>query len=248
LAALIQRRWGIQFNANYLVEWLTARSHSPQKPVQPAKERDEAAIARWREEDWPRLQKKPEKKALTSSWSTRAASFLIPWCGAPGRRKEKRPCYAPLAATATKSRPSPPWAWLRFVGGWACTFARTQRTTSPPKRSWAFCVIFSKHLRGRVIVVWDGGSNHKGPLIRALCSRFPRLHLEPLPAYAPELNPVEFIWSHLKYGRMANFVPRHVRHLKQVVQTHLHEVGQSPGLLKQLWKGSKLPFPVPAFT
>jgi transposase len=105
-----------------------------------------------------------------------------------------------------------------------------------------------KHLRGRVIVVWDGGSNHKGRLIRALCARFPRLHLEPLPAYAPELNPVEFIWSHVKYGRMANFVPRHVRHLDQVVQAHLHEVGQSPGLLKQLWKGSKLPFPVPAFT
>jgi putative transposase len=105
-----------------------------------------------------------------------------------------------------------------------------------------------KHLRGRVIVVWDRGSNHKGALMHALRSRFARLHLEPLPAYAPDSNPVEFIWSHLKYGRMANFVPRHVRHLNQVVQTHLHEVGQSPGLLKQLWKGSKLPFPVPAFT
>jgi hypothetical protein len=55
-----------------------------------------------------------------------------------------------------------------------------------------------KHLRGRVIVVWDGGSNHKGPLVRALCARYPRLHLERLPAYAPELNPVEQVWSHLK--------------------------------------------------
>jgi transposase len=105
-----------------------------------------------------------------------------------------------------------------------------------------------KHLRGRVIVVWDGGSNHKGPRIRALCSRFPRLHLEPLPPYAPELNPVEFIWSHLKYARMANFVPQGVHHLDQVIQTHLQEVGQMPCLLKQLWKGSKLPFPDSAFT
>jgi transposase len=66
LAALIERRWGIHLNANYLVEWLTARKHSPQKPEQPAKERDEAAIARWLKEDWPRLQKKPGKKTLTS--------------------------------------------------------------------------------------------------------------------------------------------------------------------------------------
>ena len=74
LAALIEQRWGIHFNSNYLVEWLRAREQSPQKPAQPAKERDEAAIARWRDEDWPRLQKKPGKKRLTSCSSTRAAS------------------------------------------------------------------------------------------------------------------------------------------------------------------------------
>lgn len=67
LAALIERRWGIHFNANYLVEWLHAREHTPQKPAQPARERDEPAIARWRNEDWPRLQKKPGKKKLI--WS-----------------------------------------------------------------------------------------------------------------------------------------------------------------------------------
>ena len=66
LAALIEQRLGIHFNSNYLVEWLHARKHSPQKPDQPARERDEAAIARWKEEDWPRLQKKSGKKMLTS--------------------------------------------------------------------------------------------------------------------------------------------------------------------------------------
>ena len=103
-----------------------------------------------------------------------------------------------------------------------------------------------KRLRGRVIVVWDGGSSHKGELIRELCARCPRLHLERLPAYAPELNPVEWIWSHLKYGRLANFVPRHVQHLDQVVQEHLQSVERTPNLLKQLWQGCQLPFPTNA--
>ena len=66
LATLIEQRWGIHFNSNYLVEWLHVREHTPQKPAQPARERDEAAIARWRNEDWPRLQKKREKKRRTS--------------------------------------------------------------------------------------------------------------------------------------------------------------------------------------
>jgi transposase len=100
-----------------------------------------------------------------------------------------------------------------------------------------------RHLRGRVIVVWDGGSNHKGPLIRELLRRYPRLHLERLPAYAPDLNPVEMVWSHLKYGRLSNFVPRDVKHLDQVVQSHLSELSLTPKQIKALWTGAKLPFP-----
>ena len=66
LAALIEQRLSIRFNSNYLVEWLRARQHTPQKPDQPARERDEAAIARWKQEQWPRLQKKREQKKRTS--------------------------------------------------------------------------------------------------------------------------------------------------------------------------------------
>ncbi len=46
---------------------------------------------------------------------------------------------------------------------------------------------------GKVIVVWDGGANHKGPVMRAFLARNRRVWLERLPAYAPELNPVEHV-------------------------------------------------------
>jgi DDE superfamily endonuclease len=42
------------------------------------------------------------------------------------------------------------------------------------------------HLRGPVIVLWDSGTNHKGPVIRDLLARYPRLPLEALPTYAPQ--------------------------------------------------------------
>ena len=107
----------------------------------------------------------------------------------------------------------------------------------------AFLRDLLRRLRGKVIVIWDGGGNHKGPAIRALLRRFPRLSLERLPGYAPELNPVEQLWSYLKYGLLANFVPRHVRHLDRVVTGHLAEIRSEPSLIKALWSGSKLPFP-----
>jgi transposase len=44
LAALIQQRWNVRFNSNCLAAWLRTRDHSPQRPEQPALERDGAAF------------------------------------------------------------------------------------------------------------------------------------------------------------------------------------------------------------
>ena len=56
-----------------------------------------------------------------------------------------------------------------------------------------------KHLRGHVIVVWDGAPIHNCKGLQAFCHQYPRLHLEKLPAYAPELNPIEAAWHAAKH-------------------------------------------------
>jgi len=100
-----------------------------------------------------------------------------------------------------------------------------------------------KHLRGKVVVVWDGGPNHKGPLIRAFLRKNRRLTLERLPAYAPDLNPVEVVWSWLKYGQLANYVPDGVDELNDEIIDHLITLKGNQDLLRNLWEGSDLPFP-----
>lgn len=66
LAEVIEKRYGVRFNASYLAEWLTRRGYSPQKPEVRAVERDNPAIAGWVAEDWPRIKKRPRGTALTS--------------------------------------------------------------------------------------------------------------------------------------------------------------------------------------
>ena len=115
-----------------------------------------------------------------------------------------------------------------------------------PEKVVEFLRNLLRHLRGKVIVVWDGGSNHKGPVIRKFLAQNKRLRLERLPAYSPDLNPVETVWSWLKYGKLSNFIPDDVSHLDDWVVEYLIRLKFEPGLLRQLWEGSELPFPMPS--
>jgi transposase len=92
-----------------------------------------------------------------------------------------------------------------------------------------------------MIVVWDRGTIHRGDPIRTLLAQNPDVAIEPLPPYAPDLNPVEQVWGYEKYGRLANFVPETVQQLEQVIQRDFQEIENNPSLLKNLWKGASLP-------
>jgi transposase len=100
-----------------------------------------------------------------------------------------------------------------------------------------------KHLRGPVMLVWDRGAMHRGPAIRKLLDDYPRLALESLPPYAPELNPVEQVWNYLKWSRLCNFAPSDCNELDQVAFQELHSVRKDKDRLRSFWDGSELPWP-----
>lgn len=95
-------------------------------------------------------------------------------------------------------------------------------------------------LPGPVIVVWDNGKIHKGPLVRALCAAFPRLHLAALPPYAPELNPDEGVWT-LAKGALANGRPDCRETLRSDLLTTLLRTRRSQQLLRGCITQSDLP-------
>jgi transposase len=74
-----------------------------------------------------------------------------------------------------------------------------------------------------VIVLHDQGNMHRGEPVDGLLSDYDRLlGFEPLPAYAPELDPVEEAWDWLKYDELPNFAPRDVTHLDRVINRKLY--------------------------
>jgi len=83
-----------------------------------------------------------------------------------------------------------------------------------------------------IILVMDRWQVHRAAA-RRLCRRFPRrLRIEWLPSCAPELNPVEQIWTHTAYADLANYIPDNVRALEYEMGRSLHEPGRQPSVLR----------------
>ena len=106
-----------------------------------------------------------------------------------------------------------------------------------------FLELLLEEVGGPLVLVWDGGPIHRGEPIQELLAARPQLTLEPLPAYAPELNPVEAAWSWLKYGRLCNFVPRDIDHLHAEVLQELRYLTGNQALLRSFFKASDLSIP-----
>jgi transposase len=108
----------------------------------------------------------------------------------------------------------------------------------------AFLEAMMHDLDGRFVVVWDGGPMHKGDPIHQLTDHFAdRLCLEPLPPWAPMLNPTEPLWGWLKYDRLCNYAPHDAAELDGRVVAELASVKDDQQFLRALYHASELPLP-----
>ena len=103
---------------------------------------------------------------------------------------------------------------------------------------------FLRHLlhqiHGHLIVLLDNGKTHRSDPVRELLGRTSRLHLESFPPYAPELNPDEGVWNHLK-SVLANGRPDTQAELMDVLADEICRLAVSEALLRGCIKQSKLP-------
>lgn len=93
-----------------------------------------------------------------------------------------------------------------------------------------------------IVLIHDGGNMHKGDPVRELCHDFPRLDLNVLPPYAPELNPTEHLWNFEKDKELANFVPHDVKELDSAVRSDLQEIKYDQQRLRTFFEAVKLPW------
>jgi len=108
-------------------------------------------------------------------------------------------------------------------------------------------VVFLRHLLqripGRLLIVWDGLAAHRSKLVKEYVAGLEgRIHLERLSAYAPELNPVEYVWAHLKQHELPNVCAKDLWSLGELARKKLRRMRRRKPLLTACWKQSSLTF------
>jgi transposase len=99
-----------------------------------------------------------------------------------------------------------------------------------------------RHLKGRkLLLVWDGLPAHRARIVRAYArTQHSWLRIERLPAYAPELNPIEYLWSAMKTKYLAGLPARGLKPLAQAVLRSKRRINGDQRLLRGFLKASTL--------
>jgi transposase len=93
---------------------------------------------------------------------------------------------------------------------------------------------------GGFLLVLDRWSVHRSAVRRFLARGDGRVEVEWLPAYAPELNPVEHVWGRTKHVDLANFVPDQAEHLRRAVEASLARTAGQQAILRSFFAHAKL--------
>lgn len=98
-----------------------------------------------------------------------------------------------------------------------------------------------RHIPRDMLVIWDGLKTHRSRLVNGFVGRQNgRIELEYLPAYAPELNPVEYLWGHWKHHELPNFCPKTFAELSHHARRALKRMRRRPRLITAFWKQAEL--------
>jgi len=192
ITQLIEQRFGVVLHKTTVARLLHRLGLSPQRPVRRAFTRDETACRRWAQEEFPAIVRQMQRRQSTllfedetgvhedgpvaRTWGARGQTPVVRVTG-------QRDRVNVISAISPRGR-----LWFRCYRG----------TLTAP-RFVGFLTGLLHDVRGEIELVLDRHPAHVAAATRRFVhAHRARLRLHFLPGYAPDLNPDEHVWTHLK--------------------------------------------------
>ena len=135
------------------------------------------------------------------------------------------------------------WNTLSAIAGitWRSFYFRLYPGTIRSPQIVDFLRRLQRQIPGKLLIIWDGLRQHRSRMVKDfIAEQEGRIHLEYLPAYAPELNPTEYIWGYWKQHELPNFCPKDFTELGAQARRALRSMQRRPTLVRAFWQQAKL--------
>jgi transposase len=238
IAEMIQDRFEVSLTLPSIGRLLASLDITPQKPLRRAYERDEKEIHQWKEEKYPALRKRARQRG--------ADIFFLDEVGvrsdSPLGRSYGLKGQTPVVKTSGQRQK------INAISAVNAKGAFWYNVYSGMLTAVLFIVMLKDLMKGRkkpVMLVVDGLPVHKAKSVaQYVQSTKGRLELHFLPPYAPDLNPDEFVWSHLKQNGTSKKPLHKNEALRQRVETDLAGIKQDRKLVRSFFKAPTVSYAI----
>ena len=233
---LIDQKFGVRLGVSAVGELLAKLGLTPQKPLQRAYQRDPDAIERWQRETYPAIAKRAKAEGADvlfwdesgfradtvhgKTWGVRGQTPVV---HRPGQRQ------AISAASAVNANGA----------FWFCAY-------DGALNGEGFIELLQqlmKYRRRPVHLVLDSLPAHKKVIVRDyVASTEGRLTMHFLPGYAPDLNPDELVWSHVKRTGTARRPLQQGEKLREKIEEQLAKLQRMPHLVRSFFRAPSVAY------
>lgn len=229
VAALIAERLKVRLSIVSTGRLLARLGITPQKPLRRAYERDPEAIRKWEREDYPAIRTRARRRGAAiffldeagvrsdappgRTWAPRGQTPVVPTSG-------QRQSVNAISAVTPRGE-----FWWRTFGG---------RLNA--SRFLEFLRAFMHRRRNPVFLIADRHPAHIAKIVAGYVQQSRgRLELHFLPGYAPDLNPDEFVWNHIKTHGLSKKPLKRNESLRARVEQDLSAIAQNPALVRSFF-------------
>lgn len=229
IALVIEREFGVVYHRGYVSRLMHQLKWTYQKPLLRTSQRNEERIAQWLSCDWPALRERAKTEGRTLVFVDEAGFSLR-----PSVNKTWSPAGHASLMKAPLLRDH-----LSVIGGltWeGHLYTQIHRAAINAKGAIDFLRHLLHHLPGPLLMLWDGARIHRSRELAAFrrLDTQQRLVIEHFPAYAPEVDPQEYVWQHLKHVDLRNLTSYSLDQLWARLQDATSRLRGRVGLLKNL--------------
>lgn len=236
VADLILEHFNIELSVATVGNLLHRMGLSPQKPLRRAYERDDEAIREWKEETYPKIKKTAKKAGAEVFWldeaSIRSDDRLMRTWGLKGQTPEVKTSGQRQGINVISA--------LSNSGGfWYHVFR--ERFNADVFIDCLKDLI--KNRRKPIYIITDGHPVHKSKAVaKFLKANESRIQLFILPPYAPDLNPDELVWNHLRQKGTARTPLKKGESLWERTFIDLELIRQDRNLIKSFFRNASVSF------